>query len=166
MNEPVWLVVARKALGVAEVPGAKTSAVILQWLQRLRAWWADDETPWCGVFVAQCMDVTGFTVPGNWMRARAWLDWGIRLIRPAVGCVVVFERRGGGHVGFVVGQDAKGRLLVLGGNQGDRVSIVPFEQSRVLGFRWPNDEKTIAPTYFGGPLPVLAAGGVSSVNEA
>ena len=50
---------------------------------------------------------------------------------PTVGCVVVFEREGGGHVGLVVGADTKGRLLVLGGNQGDAVSIAPFDRSRV-----------------------------------
>lgn len=166
MNEPNWLLEAYQALGVAEVPGVKTSPVIARWLRRLNAWWFEDETPWCGVFVAHCLARFDFAVPQYWMRARAWLDWGIPLMRPVVGCVVVFERTGGGHVGFVVGQDANGRLLVLGGNQGNKVSIAPFDRSRVLGYRWTDSQKSPAPPLFEGELPVLAANGLSSVNEA
>ncbi len=53
------------------------------------------------------------------------------------GCVVVFERAGGGHVGLVVGETAGGRLLVLGGNQGDAVSVAAFQRERVVAYRWP-----------------------------
>ena len=123
MNEPSWLIEARRNLGIAEVTGPKTSPVIASWLHKLRAWWQDDETPWCGVFVAACFDTVGCALPKNWMRAKAWLDWGQVLSSPELGCVVVFERPGGGHVGFVVGRTPEGSLLVLGGNQGNKVSI-------------------------------------------
>lgn len=165
MNEPLWMDEARRCLGVAEVPGVKTSPLISQWLRRLKAWWADDETPWCGVFVAQCLEATGYAVPTYWMRARAWLDWGVVLMAPVVGCVVIFERPGGGHVGFVVGKDARGRLLVLGGNQGNKVSIVPFDRNRVVGYRWPASRAV--PGAALAELPVLSwAAGASSRDEA
>ena len=78
------------------------------------------------------------------------------------GCIAVFERKGGGHVGFVVGTDERGRLMVLGGNQGDAVTIAPFDKSRVLGYRYPQGEKVLA-----GSLPLLASNGTpSSQNEA
>ena len=51
---------------------------------------------------------------------QSYLSWGEKLDRPVLGCVVVFTRDGGGHVGFVVGKSTSGNLLVLGGNQGMR----------------------------------------------
>ena len=75
--------------------------------------------------------------------------------------IVVFTRTGGGHVGIVVGQDAKGRIMVLGGNQSDSVSIAPFELSRVAGYRLPPDT---VPHY--EPLPLIVSSGKSSNNEA
>lgn len=164
MSEPLWMEEARRHLGVAEVPGAKTAPVIARWLQRLKAWWADDETPWCGVFVAACLGAYGFALPVHWMRARAFLAWGLPLGKPVVGCIAVFERPGGGHVGFVVGQDRRGRLLVLGGNQGDKVSIAVFDRNRVVGYRWPSEATRGS---LSTDLPVLAwEPGAASVSEA
>lgn len=137
MDEPIWLTEARKHEGLAEIPGLRHNATILRWLQQLKAWWQDDETPWCGVFVAHCIDQAGLPLPKFWMRAKAWADWGSRLAAPVPGCIVVFDRKGGGHVGFVVGRTANGLLMVLGGNQGNRVSIAPFELCRVLAYVWP-----------------------------
>ena len=137
MGELIWIAEARRHLGTAEVPGPQTSPVIDAWLHKLRAWWTDDETPWCGVFVAACVEVAGFHLPKYWMRATAWADWGSRLSAPIYGCIVVFERKGGGHVGFVVGSSAQGGLMVLGGNQGNKVSILPFDRNRVLAYVWP-----------------------------
>ena len=165
-DEPQWVARARQYLGVAEIPGRATAPVIRRWLLDLKAWWADDETAWCGVAVAAWMREAGIELPKHWYRARAWLDWGYPLSKPIVGCVVVYERGGGGHVGLVVGEDASGRLMTLGGNQGNRVSIAPFDRARVLGYRWPTSR--IADFYAStGPLPMLAANGQpSSSNEA
>jgi uncharacterized protein (TIGR02594 family) len=98
------------------------------------------ETPWCGVAVAAWMRAAGIEPPPNWFRAKAWLAFGMPLSEPVAGCVVVFERPGGGHVGLVTGVDQIGRLLVLGGNQGNAVSEVPFARERVLGYRWPPNQ--------------------------
>lgn len=163
MNEPAWLTEARRHLGVAEVPGPEHSSVIQSWLYKLRAWWIDDETPWCGVFVAACMDATGIPLPKNWMRAKAWAEWGSRLSAPVPGCIVVFERQGGGHVGFVVAKTANGNLMVIGGNQGNRVSIAPFDRTRAVAYVWPPG----VPMPPHSALAVFDAGGVQpSTNEA
>lgn len=161
-SEPRWLIEARRHLGVTEIPGPQTSAVISGWLHKLSAWWVDDETPWCGVFVAACIESSGIPLPKYWMRAKEWAEWGSRLATPVPGCIVVFERQGGGHVGFVVGITKQGRLMVLGGNQGNRVSIAPFDPTRVLAYVWPAAE----PLYT-GHLALLDAGGMPlSTNEA
>lgn len=163
MNEPFWLTVARRNLHVVETPGKATTPAIERWLINLKAWWRDDETPWCGVFVAECLREASQARPAHWYRALAWKDWGLSLETPTLGCIVVFARAGGGHVGFFVGRDERGRLMILGGNQGNRVSIAPFDASRVVAYRWP--ATTPLPPVFSSP--VLASNGTpSSRNEA
>lgn len=161
MLEPQWLTYARQFLGLKEIPGTEHNPKIIDWLYKLKAWWRDDETPWCGVFVAHCISESGHPIAKNWMRARAWLDWGVRLDSPTVGAVVIFSRDGGGHVGFVVGEDQNQNLMVLGGNQGNKVSIAPFNLERVLGYRWPNS--TVVRI---GALPLVESGAKVSQNEA
>lgn len=161
MNEPSWIIVARRLLGTTEIPGARHNQTIIGWLDNLKAWWRDDETPWCGVFVAECMRQAGYSPPKHWMRARAWADWGIPIPAPAYGCVAVFARTGGGgHVGFVVGVDTAGRLMVLGGNQGNKVSIAPFNTDRVIAYRMPGVGRPAV------KMPIYAEAGKSSENEA
>lgn len=132
-----WLDIAFKYLGVTEISGSKHSSVITSWLLRLGAWWSDDETPWCGVFTGYVMKEAGYTIPKYYMRAKAWLDWGVPAMFPVQGCIAIFDRKGGGHVGFVVGQDVKGNLFVLGGNQGNKVSVAMFDKKRIVGYRLP-----------------------------
>lgn len=137
-KELPWVAEARKYIGLAEVPGKNHNPMILNWLHGLKAWWKDDETPWRGVFVAHCLRIGGRDIPKAWMRAKEYAFAGKRLSKPAYGCLVVFTRQGGGHVGFVVGKDKAGNLLVLGGNQGNRVSIAAFPESRVAAYVWPS----------------------------
>jgi uncharacterized protein (TIGR02594 family) len=92
------------------------------------------------------------------------------LSKPAYGCVVVFWRGTktgtAGHVGFVVGRDKFGNLMVLGGNQSDAVNIKPFAMSgpndRVLGYRWPG----VYPYPERFNLPLLGSDGKLSTDEA
>jgi len=161
MSQPVWLAIARTDIGLREIPGKATAPKIAMWLKQLGAWWADDATPWCGVAVAAWMRDAGVPLPKHWYRARAWLEWGTALTKPVRGCVVVFERSGGGHVGLVDGQDQMRRLLVIGGNQGDAVSVAAFDTARVLGYRWP-----VGVPLPSTPLPIFAGGVPVSTNEA
>lgn len=133
--EPKWISAARRYIGTKEVPGPKHNALIGRWLTRLRAWWQDDETPWCGVFVAAMFDEVGIAYPKHWYRAKAWADWGVP-VSVRIGAVLVFNRAGGGHVGFYVGE-TPGHYLVLGGNQGNAVTVSAIARDRLLAARWP-----------------------------
>lgn len=159
--EPLWVRAARRYIGVAEIPGKETAPVISRWLKRLGAWWDEDATPWCGTFVAACLDDVGLPRPQHWYRARAYLDYGTRILVPVMGAITVFARTGGGHVGFAVGRNEHGALMILGGNQGDRVSIAAFDPARVLGYRWPPG----AP-YTSQPLARYVGNFKLSTNEA
>jgi len=161
MLEPQWLAVARSYLGTREIPGKDSAPEIVKMLATLKAWWSDDSTPWCGVFAAYCFKVSLMEYPKEYYRALKWKEFGIALDRPTYGCIVVFNREGGGHVGFVVGQDDRGRLMVLGGNQGDKVSIAPFDRSRVAAYRYPNCDFEIDYA-----LPLLKTTAQSSTREA
>jgi len=162
MSEPAWLAAARGYIGTKEIPGKDTTPTIQRWLRALRAWWNDDETPWCGTAVAAWMLEAGIQqLPVHWYRAKGWIGWGIPLQQPVVGCVVVFERDGGGHVGLVVGVDRAGRRMGLGGNQGNRVCVAPFDRSRVIGYQWPAGQDILMAS-----LPVIASSAASSTQEA
>lgn len=157
--EPLYLTEARKHIGLKELTGTNDHPLLLSWWIRLNVKYLYKQA-WCGLFVAHCMQVTGNPIPKNWYRAKAWLEWGEKSDAPKLGCIVVFSRTGGGHVGFVVGKDNSGRLLVLGGNQGNQVSIAPFDMSRVEGYRVPKDFA------LSSTLPIITSQAASSDNEA
>jgi uncharacterized protein (TIGR02594 family) len=160
-GEPKWLAAARAEMGQREIPGAKHNGKIVGWFKAAKAaWFADDETPWCGAFAAYCMIVAGLPIPerGEAVRAKAWASWG-KETPPRVGAVAVFGRAGGGHVGFAVGESAA-HLYILGGNQGNMVSITPIAKDRLIAFRWPS-----ALALSDQRLPAMTGGTVSR-NEA
>lgn len=135
MTEPAWMVTAREYIGLREIPGPEHNRTIGLWLARLKAWWRDDETPWCGAFVGHCVQTAGLEVPAAWYRARAWANYGVPT-DPGMGAILVFSRQGGGHVGFYAGED-KQAFRVLGGNQSDGVSVTRILKLRLLAARWP-----------------------------
>jgi uncharacterized protein (TIGR02594 family) len=120
-----------------------------------------DSVPWCGLFVAHCVAEDGIAAAPIAVRAKAWATWGANIAgeRVAPGAVLVFERQGGGHVGFYVGED-KTSYHVLGGNQGDRVSITRLEKSRCIARRWPVGRAVI-----GKPRLMTSTAGVPSSSD-
>jgi uncharacterized protein (TIGR02594 family) len=159
--EPAWLLTARLDIGQNESLGPNDSPWIRTMWAALSGKWLLGQ-PWCGGALANWMQKNRIPYPKDYYRAKAWLNWGVPIAHPVLGCVVVFERTGGGHVGLCVGQDiAKGALMVLGGNQGNKVSVLPFDPRRVLGYRWPSRE--FPPSM---SLPYLASNTDFSTNEA
>ncbi len=157
-GEPVveqykWLTHAYTFKGLEEVPGSKHHPQILTWWERTKQSFRDDETPWCAAFIGGTLEETGHLSTRK-ANARSYIKWGQRLHKPAVGCVVTFwrgKKQGWkGHVGYVVGKDTRGNLLVLGGNQGNSVSVKAFPKTRILSYSWP----TAAPKPTDYTLPV------------
>lgn len=157
-DTPEWVTRAIGFIGTKEISGSKHNDVIVKLWETAKIPMPvyDDETPWCATFVGAMLEASG--VAGDrsaW--ARDYLKWGVKLEKPVVGCVAVFSRSGGGgHVGFVVGKDADGNLMILGGNQSDAVNISPKSTTRLLGYRWPSN----VPVPEAGDLPVLRHGAV------
>lgn len=142
MGEPRWLAAARQQIGQRELSGRKHNPRILQWWTAIRAPFTDDETPWCAGFVGGMLESVGIKSSRS-AAARSYEKWGVPLKEPAIGAIVTFTRRGGGHVGFVVGH-SNSSVAVLGGNQGDAVNIRNFPKNgnslRVTSYRWPSGE--------------------------
>lgn len=171
-SELEWVGIGRLKIGTLEVKGAKHNPVIVAiWELSLQAtkqktWIRDDETAWCGAFTAYCMARAGLDhhIPKTFYRAKDWANVGTALNKPAYGCIVVFNRSGGGHVGIVVGKDQKGNIMVLGGNQSDAVNIKPFAADRVLAYRWCGTQDLPWASRY--DLPLLNSNGQVSTNEA
>jgi uncharacterized protein (TIGR02594 family) len=137
-DDPAYLIAARRDIGVREIKGPKHSGRILEMLIRLRAWWSDDETPWCGVAVAAWLSEAGYPIPKHYYRALAWSDYGQQLGAPCHGAIAVLTRKGGGHVGLVTGVTPDlSHVRLLGGNQNDAVNESWFPASRITAYRLP-----------------------------
>lgn len=138
---PDWLARARTFIGTREIPGDDHNPLILEWLgtTSLGRWGASrDETAWCSAFVNAMMLAEGIEGSGSAM-ARSWLGWGVELEDPRPGCVVVLRRGAppAGHVGILERADGES-VHLLGGNQGNEVSVRAYPRSRVIGYRWPD----------------------------
>jgi uncharacterized protein (TIGR02594 family) len=166
-TEPAWLRAARAKLGTREAPGAANNPVIVGWATRLGTKvlgiaFNGDTVPWCGLFMAQCMSEAGIASPPIAIRAKAWATWGsnLALDKLAPGAVLVFGRVGGGHVAQYLGQDET-HFHILGGNQGDAVTIMRKLKGDLIAARWPKGEPVN-----GRPVKMLAVGVLVSSNEA
>lgn len=96
------------------------------------------QNAWCAGFVNAVLERAGMRGTGK-LNAKSFLTWGAQTSEPKQGDIVVLWRgsrdAATGHVGFFSGFDAAGNVLILGGNQDNKVSVEAFERNRVLSFR-------------------------------
>lgn len=142
---------------VIELPGDDHSPFI-QWCHESCGFGPDtaDEVPWCSSFVNRIAWMLRLPRSKSAM-ARSWLEVGLPVYDalPKIGWDVVVLSRGRGeqpgpnvldapgHVGFYAGFSSftdrggteRNQVLVLGGNQGDAVSVRPYDYDRILGVR-------------------------------
>ena len=127
-------------LGIEEWPGARHNPMIAKFTNdaghpQVR----DDETPWCAAFVGAVLAQLE-VLPSGSLAARSYLSWGrdVEIADAEPGDVVVLWRgspgSNQGHVGFLV-RFERDRVILRGGNQGNRVSDASFPMKRVLGVR-------------------------------
>jgi uncharacterized protein (TIGR02594 family) len=165
MKEPVWVTEARSHIGKSEVAGLNSNKWILSlwdtapWIWSTVARKDDTLLAWCGAFIRLVVTQVGIVPPKSWWSANAWAKWGTRLKSPVLGCIGVMKRTGGAHVTIIIGRDNAGRLIGLGGNQGDMVKLSAFKPELFTAFVWPPNQ-----TIRLAPLPNLSA--ALSVSEA
>ncbi|HWK38875.1 MAG TPA: TIGR02594 family protein, partial [Hyphomicrobium sp.] len=92
----------------------------------------------CAAFAGACLERAGFASTRSLM-ARSYLRWGEEIEGGRFGAIAVLSRGSdpaAGHVGFLLGETAS-HLMLLGGNQGDAVSVAAYPKTRLIGLRWP-----------------------------
>jgi len=163
---PPWLQTMRACIGIVETPGAADNPKIMAMRDTIAETYDDmaaycasykhDATPWCGLAAAYCMTMAGIRPPyqpppapdtDRWLWARCWgddLEWGTRLTKPQLGCVVVLTRSGGGHVTFYESTSGN-NYICCGGNQSDAINKSSYPISSVVALMWPKAA---------GPVPV------------
>jgi uncharacterized protein (TIGR02594 family) len=139
--------VAKRFIGLKEILGEKDNPFI-QWCLTLCDFPVDvhDEVPWCSAFVNGIAFICGFIRSGL-AAARSWLLLGkpVLLKEAEKGDIVILKRgkepqpdasvvNAQGHVGFFAGMQGD-KVLILGGNQGNQVSILPYPINNILGIR-------------------------------
>lgn len=159
---PRMIVAALKLHGVQERAGPEDNPIILEWAKELRIkGYTADSIPWCGLFMAIVAKRANKSIPAQPLWARDWLNWGKKSPIPQLGDALIFRRSAGGHVGIYIGED-KTCFHVLGGNQGDAVSIKRLDKARLLGAR--REYKIGAPDNV--RIVALSEQGETSDNEA
>ena len=143
---PGWVRAALGEIGVREIHGSKHNPRVITYMNATKwgKWVHDDETPWCAGFIGWCMVQAGLPemIPDYSLGAKSWLHAGVSAHKPVFGAIAVKSRKGGGHVGIVVGQSRGGKwLYILGGNQGDEVSVRKYRTRLFIDFRIPKGYK-------------------------
>lgn len=140
---------AMRFVGIRETPGVISNPMILAMLRLDQVWPTGDEVPWCSAFVNFVAHLLRLPRSKS-LAARSWLSVGIPIIiqnAAQIGFDVVILKRGTGmqpgpdiinapgHVGFFAGIQGGDKVLILGGNQSDGVTVAAFQLTDVLGVR-------------------------------
>jgi uncharacterized protein (TIGR02594 family) len=154
---PPWLARAVALLGLYEYSGDADNPVILRMAQacggQIAATYKHDAIAWCALLVNYCLHAAG--QPGDdSLLALDFASYGQKLSGPAVGAIASKKRTGGGHVFFVLGRSAGGRLVGVGGNQSDMVCEEEFDAEDIVAYTWPKDY----------PLPAKVGASMTDVS--
>lgn len=94
---------------------------------------SSDSTPWCAGYAGAMMKLAGipslktlsslaYQTHGTAVNVNDTSTWRLNDI-------VIFTRKGGGHIGFYRGKTANGKIAIAGGNQGDDLSQKGFPKN-------------------------------------
>jgi len=94
-----------------------------------------ENLPWCAGFVSYCIKKSGAHVPYT-LRAKDFLTLGKKVTTPKPGDLIIFTRKGGGHVG-IVEQTTPQTITTIEGNTGDfpsKVKRITYRRSHINNF--------------------------------
>ena len=132
----LFLQKAFQEMNVKEIKGKNHNPRILQYHKFTSLKASTDEIPWCSAFENFIVQKCGNNGTNSAM-ARSWEKWGKELKKPIPGCIVVLSRGENpmyGHCGFYL-YETKKNIYIIGGNQGDAVSIMAYPKSRLVCYR-------------------------------
>ena len=126
---------AKQELGECEIQGSLHNRRILFYHSFALMQAKEDEVPWCSSFMCAASELSGYPSTKS-AAAKSWENYGV----PGDGSpgdIALFNFNGSFHVAFVNSKFSQGSTLVecLGGNQGNKVSVVNFKSSGLVCFR-------------------------------
>ncbi|MCU2345482.1 TIGR02594 family protein [Enterobacter roggenkampii] len=95
-----------------------------------------NSNPWCASFTNYCLKESGYSTSGSASSQSFSKNKNfIKISQPIYGAIVVLRKKGSwtGHVAFIYCFFEDGEIGVLGGNQGDSVTINPLYQVYING---------------------------------
>ncbi len=95
-----------------------------------------DQTAWCAAFVNYCLEKSGTTGTMHAL-AFSFKNWGEKIQNPAFGSIAIHKKS---HVGFVIGKNNKGSIVLLGGNQNNAVNMSPFLLGGIDRYVYPSGQ--------------------------
>jgi len=134
--------IATLELGVHETPGPAATARIVEYAAYTTLRATSDEIAWCSSLANYVVDNAGFKGTHS-AAARSWLNWGVVLDAPILGCIVIFDRKdasnpNAAHVAICDHPDiSNGVIRTIGGNVSNQVKIDRSPITKVLGYRAP-----------------------------
>ncbi len=130
---------ALQDLGTKEIPGPSNNPKIMKFLQTLDSSIKEETTAWCSAALNYWAN--DLQLPrSKSLAARSWLKIGTKTDAPSTitnSIAILWRVRPDswqGHVGVYLHHN-KESVWLLGGNQGDKVSIQEFPIAQVLEFR-------------------------------
>lgn len=139
-DDPPWMAIARREIGVKELMGTAHAPRILQYHAATRMQAKSDETPWCSAFVCWVLEQCGVSSTRS-AAAISYEKFGFP-VTPRPGAIVVLSRPTADnprsrHVAFLnrIVDDRFWELL--GGNQRNRVCVLPYRADTATAVRWP-----------------------------
>lgn len=142
MNTTTWFETAKREIGTREIPDNRGPS-IRRYIALSHC--GSEGDPWCAIFANAMLESSGVKGTRSAL-ARSFEkspDF-IKLLQPALGCVVTFWRgkknSGLGHVGFYNGESGN-YISTLGGNESDMVRVEMLRTNGntfgFSGFYWP-----------------------------
>lgn len=142
MNTTTWFEAAKKEIGTRELPENRGPA-IRRYIALSHC--GSEGDPWCAIFANAMLESSGIRGTRSALARSFEHDAGfIKLVKPALGCIVTFWRgkknSGLGHVGFYNGE-LNNYISTLGGNESDMVRVEMLRTDGntfgFSGFYWP-----------------------------
>lgn len=167
MIKPAWYTWLRAEIGQRELkgPGQDNPRIEEYWvLGRVQLRVTDDETPWCAAAANAALEQSGYAGTRSGLARSFAPGPNFTACDARLGAIVVLSSPRGptlGHVGFLDAINAT-HVRLLGGNQGDSVSLAAFPRARVLHMLWPAK----APAHTNYPLAPAIDAGASLKEES
>lgn len=128
----------------------------------------DRKVPWCAAYATNALKLAGASAKAT-LSSLAYKGYGTSIdindkSKWRLNDVIIFSRKGGGHIGFFRGYNASnGSVLVVGGNQGDNLTEKAFKNNSEMpviyigrGWEVPAEyDKPVTYTGSGGSVKVV-----------